>query len=439
MSSTINVVEQFILGLALSRHAEVLEAIEKWDDGYFDEDLHGLIWKLIKDCYKEHKLITVDMVLIESKKEGYKLTDEDLNYIIELADIGSTCMIPGYYLKEFEKHIIKQKLQDLADTAIKAKDGIDLKNKMMELINEDASVVSSKEKKAALIGQGDNEFFAEMERLHEGTVECLETGIDAIDRELIFQPGALITLAAQSGAGKSTFALNLADNLAQSGKQIYIFSLEMSAREIKTKLLSSRLGIPVKEFIKPGENFRDDRVWSRLVLALEELKELPIYVEADDVEFTLSGILSAIHKFISNHRCDLIIIDHIGLIAPPINSKAHKNVLISEITRTFKVLARKLNIPVLIVSQLNRTVSDSKDKRPALHHLKDSSSIEQDSNVVMFIHREHLYDGFSFGSKFEAELIIAKNRFGEVGTSKLNFFGSQSLFTNHKTLTIGSG
>jgi replicative DNA helicase len=238
------------------------------------------------------------------------------------------------------------------------------------------------------------------------------------------QPGNLVIIAARPGIGKSSLATNIARNVAVDGHPVALFSLEMSRFEIGMRLLCAEAHVP-------WDRIRNKRVgpsdWTNVVHAAEILHDAPLHI-VDSGNVNIVDIRAKARRMRTGRTgLDLIIVDYMQLMTSP-NARRPDNRQqeVAEISRSLKLLAKELSIPVVALSQLNRNPESRADKRPQLSDLRESGSIEQDSDVVMFIHRD---DGDP-EKKREAELIIAKHRNGPTGSVKLNFEPALTQFRN---------
>jgi replicative DNA helicase len=241
-----------------------------------------------------------------------------------------------------------------------------------------------------------------------------------------FQPGNLIVIAARPGIGKSSFAVNIARNVATAGEPVAIFSLEMSRWEIGMRLLCSEARVP-------WDRIRNKRVgpndWSAIVTAAGHLHEAPLSI-VDSGNVNIVDIRAKARRMRQGRKgLSMIIVDYLQLMGHPGTGSRRpdsRQQEIAEISRSLKLLAKELSIPVVAISQLNRNPESRADKRPQLSDLRESGAIEQDSDVVMFIHR----DDADPEKKKQAELIISKHRNGPTGSISLNFEPSLTQFRN---------
>jgi replicative DNA helicase len=253
----------------------------------------------------------------------------------------------------------------------------------------------------------------------------LPTGfIDVDDLTSGLQPGNLVVIAARPGVGKSSLATNIARNVAVSGHPVAMFSLEMSRNEIGMRLLCSEAGVP-------WDRIRSKRVephhWSRVVQAAEILHDAPLHI-VDAGNVNIVDIRAKARRMRTGRQgLDLIIVDYLQLMTSALARRPdNRQQEVAEISRSLKLLAKELRIPVVALSQLNRNPEARADKRPQLSDLRESGAIEQDSDVVMFIHR----DDSDPEKKRQTELIVAKHRNGPTGNIRLDFEPSLTQFRN---------
>ncbi|WP_240126275.1 replicative DNA helicase [Thermomonas alba] len=258
-------------------------------------------------------------------------------------------------------------------------------------------------------------------------VTGLPTGYADFDRMTAgLQPTDLIILAARPAMGKTTFALNIAEYAAlKSKKAVAIFSMEMSAEQLALRLISS-LGRVNAKRLKTGD--LEDEDWSRVTGAIAQLSSVKIFI--DDTPALSPEVLRAkARRLKREHDLGLVVIDYLQLMQVPGNSE-NRATEISEISRSLKGLAKELNVPVIALSQLNRSLESRTDKRPLMADLRESGAIEQDADMIVFIYRDEYYNKENSPDKGLAEIIIGKHRNGEVGHFKLKFFGEYTRFDN---------
>jgi len=293
---------------------------------------------------------------------------------------------------------------------------------------------------------------AEQALRREGQVVGVSTGLKDIDRLLGgLHPSDLLIIAGRPSMGKTALATNIAFNAAKAGNTVLFFSLEMSSEQLATRILSEQSGIP-SDRIRRGD-IKDDE-FQRVVVASQELHRTPLFID-DTPALSVSALRTRARRLKRKNNLSLIIVDYLQLMQSGLTRRNDNRVQeISEITRGLKTLAKELNVPVLALSQLSRQVESRDNKRPQLADLRESGSIEQDADVVIFIFREEYYlekdkpireydeDNTRYAEKFEkwqikkaeveniAEVIVAKQRHGPTDNVNLFFDGSLTRFAD---------
>jgi replicative DNA helicase len=255
------------------------------------------------------------------------------------------------------------------------------------------------------------------ERLgRQGAISGLSTGFRELDNQTNgLQPSELVILAARPSMGKTAFVLNLAEAIAdRSQAGVVVFSLEQSKHELAERFLCIRGRLDMHK-LRKGELDEDDR--DKLLRVSHELSELPIFID-DQPGRSMSQIGAICRRLKRKDDIRIVIIDYLQLIEPE-DKRAPREQQIAQITRRLKFLAKELQVPVVALAQLNRGVELREDKRPKLADLRESGAIEQDADIVMFLHRPEMYDPADHPG--EAEVVVAKHRNGPTGIVRLNF------------------
>ncbi len=257
-----------------------------------------------------------------------------------------------------------------------------------------------------------------------GEISGLSTGYPDLDQRLLgMQPGQLIILAARPAMGKTSLALNIAvHSCLQSGLPVAIFSLEMLATELSMRLLTGRAKVDSKRVRKKAFLDTDLR---NIAKATQELSALPIYIN-DSGSTTILDIQSQSRKIKADQGLGLIVIDYLQLMGST-SKTMQREQQIAEISRGLKTMAKELGCPVIGLSQLNRGVESRPNKRPTTADLRESGAIEQDADIVMFVYRDEVYNPDTKEPGI-AEIIVGKNRAGEIGTAKLAWVGAYTSF-----------
>ncbi len=262
---------------------------------------------------------------------------------------------------------------------------------------------------------------------NKGQLTGISTGFTRLDEMTAgLQKGDLIVIAGRPSMGKTTFALNIAENAAFGPKKakVGIFSMEMSRESLAFRMVSS-LGRVDQSHLRVGNI--DGEEWSRVNTAISMMKEAPIYID-DTGALTPTDVRARARRLKREHGLDLIVLDYLQLMQVSGNTE-NRATEISEISRSLKALAKELAVPVIALSQLNRSVEQRTDKKPVMSDLRESGAIEQDADLIMMIYREEVYDK-NTTRKGIADIIIAKQRNGEIGEIALTFLGKYTKFEN---------
>ena len=262
-----------------------------------------------------------------------------------------------------------------------------------------------------------------------GRVTGLETGFMDLDYKTSgLQPSDLILIAARPSMGKTAFVLNLAQQMAfKKDVPVAIFSLEMSKEQLVNRMLSLESHVDAQK-IRTGR--LNDEEWMNLVEGSANIANSKLFID-DTPGITLSAMRSKCRKLKMEHDIQIVIIDYLQLMSGNSGNNASRQQEISDISRGLKALARELNVPVIALSQLSRAVEQRPDHRPMLSDLRESGAIEQDADVVMFLYREGYYNrDLSEAEQRVAEVIIAKQRNGPIGTVNLLWIPELTKFTD---------
>ena len=426
--------EQAVLG-------GLMLAPESWDrvadrisvDDFYRKD-HRLIYRAIEDL--SNKGMPFDAVTLGDWFAANNLGElvGGSGYVIELANATpSAANITAYADIVREKSVLRQMIDvgtEIAGDAF-VPDG----RTSRELLE----VAEQKVFRIAEAGARGRQGFVQMRTavkeafqiLHHryenrGSVTGLPTGfIDLDEMTAGLQPADLIIVAARPSMGKTAFSVNMAEYAAMKTKKaVAVFSMEMSASQLAFRLISS-MGRINQQSLRTGDLAEEE--WPRVTSAITMLSEAKIFID-DTPALSPGELRSRSRRLKREHDLGLIVIDYLQLMQVPGN-KENRATEISEISRSLKALAKELNVPVIALSQLNRSLEQRADKRPMMSDLRESGAIEQDADVIMFIYRDEYYnpDG---GEKGVAEIIIGKQRNGPTGVVKLAFLGQYTKFEN---------
>ena len=269
-----------------------------------------------------------------------------------------------------------------------------------------------------------------IDKLHElkSPITGVPTWFDDFDMKTSgLQKSDLIIVAGRPSMGKTTFAMNIAENAAiKSGVPVAVFSMEMPGEQLAMRMMSS-LGRIDQHRVRTGK--LNDEDWPRLTSAVQILSDAPIYID-DTPGLTPTELRARARRLSREHGLGMIVIDYLQLMQGSANAvRENRTTEISEISRSLKALAKELQVPVIALSQLNRGLEQRTDKRPIMSDLRESGAIEQDADVIVFIYRDEVYNEDS-NDKGIAEILIRKQRNGPIGVTRLAFLGQFTRFEN---------
>ena len=399
------------------------------DDFY--RDAHHTIYEVILQLYEEHE--PADFITICDELERRNKLEEvgGASYITSLINQVPTSGNVEFYGRIVERTAILRRLihaaGQIAAIAYEEGDADIALDRAEQLIFQ----ISQRHARSDFSHMRDilAEYMNKLDQLHErhGSIVGVPTGFTDLDRLTGgLQKSDLIVLAARPGIGKTSLAMSMAHNAAlKYHNSVAFFSLEMSKDQLAQRLLSMDSGID-QQRLRTGRI--EEEEWERIVYAMDTLSEANIWID-DTASITPLEMRSKSRRIHAQHGIDLIIVDYLQLMQATIGGKRNENRVqeISEISRSLKGLARELNIPVLALAQLSRAVESRQSKVPQLSDLRESGSIEQDSDIVMFIYRDDVYNPES-EKKSIADIIIAKHRNGPVGEISLYFQANQTRF-----------
>lgn len=263
---------------------------------------------------------------------------------------------------------------------------------------------------------------------HKGNITGVETGFTDFDRDTSgLQPSDLIIVAGRPSMGKTTFAMNIAGHVAlHKNLPVAVFSMEMSSEQLMMRLISSTAEVNLQK-IRTGDLNDDD--WAKLTQSITKLESSLLFID-DQPALSPTVLRAKARRLAREHgQLGLIVIDYLQLMQVH-GSNENRATEVSEISRSLKSLAKELNVPVIALSQLNRGLEQRPDKRPRMSDLRESGSLEQDSDLIVFIYRDEVYNPDS-PEKGSAEIIIGKQRNGPIGITTLSFQGQFTRFANH--------
>ena len=424
--------EQAVIGSMLTDKDAVVSAIEVLKEDDFYRADNKAIYSAILNLYNRAEPIDIITVKAELETMGKFEQVGGLEYLAELPEKVPTTANSMKYIKIVEE---KSTLRNLIKTA----------NEIIELgydLTEDVDdIMEGAEKKIFNIMQNKNqkgysamkdvlvESFTKLEELYNRKqhITGVPSGFTDLDyRTAGFHGSDLILIAARPAMGKSAFALNIATNAAVKAKiPVAIFSLEMSKEQMVNRILCSEAMVDSNK-VRTGKLEEDD--WTKLAETIGPLSEAEIYID-DTPGISVMEIRAKCRKLKLEKNIGMVVIDYLQLVQGSNKRNGSREQEISEISRSLKILAKELNVPVIALSQLSRAVEQRPDHRPMLSDLRESGAIEQDADIVMFLYRDDYYNEDS-EKKGIAEVIIAKHRGGSTGTVDLLWLGSYTKFVD---------
>jgi replicative DNA helicase len=424
--------EQAVLGGLMLDERAWERIADKLDEQDFYRKDHRLIFRAIGEL--SNKNLPCDAVTLGEWFESNGLAElvGGTTYVVQLANsTPSAANITAYAEIVREKSILRQLID--AGTEIVG-DGFQPEGRSSQEILE---IAEQKVFHIAESGARGRKGFVPMRAavkeafqiLHQryeskGSVTGLATGFTDLDELTAgLQPSDVIIIAARPSMGKTALAVNIAEHAAlKSKKAVAIFSMEMSASQLAFRLISS-LGRINQQHLRTGDLAEEE--WPRVTSAITLLSDAKIFID-DTPALSPAELRARARRLKREHDLGLIVIDYLQLMAVPGN-KENRATEISEISRSLKAMAKEMNIPVIALSQLNRSLEQRTDKRPVMADLRESGAIEQDADVILFIYRDEYYNPES-NDKGQAEIIIGKQRNGPTGMVKLTFLGQYTRF-----------
>ena len=406
--------EQSVIGACLIDKYSVISAVEQLDkDDFYRED-NKFIFECISNLFARNEPIDIITVKEELSSIGKIDNVGGLEYIATLSDQLPTTANVDKYISIIKEKSTTRKLINMSNEIATLGFNPTTDTQQLTELAERKIFEITQNKDTKGVSRLNDLLIISMNNLEDvmnnGAKKGIPTGFPDIDRRMGGLKGSeLIILAARPGMGKSAFALNIATYVAKKQNiPVLIFNLEMGKDQLTDRIICSEALINSRKY-RNGTVDENDLV--KLMEAMEELSNAPIFID-DNSSITISEIRAKCRKKKMEENIGLIIIDYLQLITPSIN-KASREQEVAEISRSLKILAKELNVPVIALSQLSRANEKrNADKRPVLSDLRDSGSIEQDADIVLFIHREDYYDKTTENQRI-AEIIFAKHRSGE--------------------------
>ncbi len=425
--------EQAVLGSILIDPRCVSEVIDKLraDDFYIRQNKE--IYETIYAMFNYSLTIDPVTVLENMRKNGYYDENQSRGYILQLMDTTPTAANVGDYIDILkDKTLLRQVAEAASGLLAMVQEGSGTGQDILEAAEQRVYAIRQGRSFQGLvpISQVIIDVYSRLEELaaSDSAIPGLSTGLRDLDRAISgLNNSDLILLAARPGMGKTSMALNiLLDAGKRSGKKVAFFSLEMSREQLALRLISSECFVDNKKLVT-GKLTDDD--WESVAAAADSLNRSTILID-DNSGVTVADILAKCRRV---EDLGLIVIDYLQLMQSAGGRSGsrgeNRQQIVSDISRSLKIMAKELNVPVLCLSQLSRANESRQDKRPMLSDLRESGAIEQDADIVLFLYREGYYNKDAENPNL-AECIIAKNRHGETGTVELQWTPEFTTFTD---------
>ena len=425
--------EESILSAILIDNNTLIDIIEILSADDFYKTAHQIIFSAIETLYAKSE--PVDLVTLANILREMDSLDKigGAAYLAHLVDTVPMAVNARHYARIIHDKATLRRLIERSNTV--------MRRCFEDSGNVDAIIEFAQSAVFEITEGKSSQAFAPISKIIEANIDALEerqgnrslvtgvtTGFSKLDTLTSgFQNSDLIILAARPAMGKTAFALNMARNAAvEGGVPVAVFSLEMSKEQLSMRMLCAEARVDSSR-IRSGFLNQDD--WNRITDAAGRLTEAPIFID-DSPDISTTSIRTKSMRMKMDKGLGLIIVDYLQLMRGSVNTE-RRDLEISDISRSLKILAKELNVPVVALSQLNRKLEERSDKRPQLSDLRESGALEQDADLVAFIYRDEVYNRDENNpQRGTAEIILAKQRNGPTGVAHLAFLKSYTRFEN---------
>ncbi len=427
--------EQSVLGGLFLDKDSLIKVVERVQaDDFYRQD-HRIIYKAIIDLDNDGK--PFDLVTVAEWLESHQQLDEvgGLSYLAALAENTPSASNVGVYADIVRKRSV---LRQLISATVKINETVFnpmgfSSEQILDFAEQAVFEIAEQENRGRRAYQNIKDLLVSaLDRVDEiyrkkTPITGIATGFDDFDeRTAGLQNSDLVIIAGRPSMGKTAFAINIAEHaVIKQELSVVVFSMEMPGEQLAMRMMSS-LGRVDQHKVRTGK--LDDQDWPRLTSAVTLLKDKNLFID-DTPALTPVELRSRCRRIAREHKLDLIIIDYLQLMQIPGTSE-NRATEISEISRSLKAMAKELKVPVVALSQLNRSLEQRPNKRPVMSDLRESGAIEQDADVIVFIYRDEVYNDDT-ADKGVAEIILSKQRNGPIGTVKLAFLGQFTRFENY--------
>ncbi|MCX8033698.1 MAG: replicative DNA helicase [Thermodesulfovibrio sp.] len=433
--------EQAVLGAIILEGESITKAIEILSPEDFYREAHRKIYNSMLELFNKNEPIDLITITEHLRDKGELEEVGGLPYLSTLATVVPTAANIRYHAKLVrEKALMRAVIRACTEIVTKVYEEPEDAEEMLDYAEKLIFEISEKRTNTSLF---------QMKEVVKSTLKMIEsmyerkaviTGIPSGFKDLDeltsgFQPGDLIIIGGRPGMGKTAFSLNIAQHVSvELGEPVAFFSLEMSKEQIGFRLFSS-LAMVNASALRKG--FIGKRDWERVTEAAVKLSEAPIYIDDASQMSVLEIRAKARRLKMEKGKLSLIIIDYLQLMRSR-TAYDRREQEISEISRSLKAMAKELKVPVIALSQLNRSVEKTTDRRPTLANLRESGAIEQDADVIIFLYRDEVYNKKNTANKGKAEVIVAKQRNGPTDTVYLTFLSDYTRFLDFTDKYMGT-
>ena len=433
--------EQAVLGAIILEGESITKAIEILSSDDFYREAHRKIYLAMLELFDKNEPIDLITITEHLKDKGELEEVGGLSYLSTLATVVPTSANIRYHAKLVrEKALLRSLIRACTEIATKIYEEPEDVEEMIDYAERLIFEISEKRTNTNFYQMKDvvKQTFRIIESMYDrkAVITGVPSGFKDLD-ELTsgFQPGDLIIIGGRPGMGKTAFSLNIAQHVCvELGEPVAFFSLEMSKEQIAMRLLSS-LSMVNASALRKG--FISKRDWERLTDSAVRLSEAPIYIDDSSQMSVLEIRAKARRLKMEKGKLSLIIIDYLQLMRSR-TAYDRREQEISEISRSLKAMAKELKVPVIALSQLNRSVEKTTDRRPTLANLRESGAIEQDADVIIFLYRDEVYNKKNPANKGKAEVIVAKQRNGPTDTVYLTFLSDYTRFLDFTDRYMGT-
>lgn len=420
--------ETGVIGGLFIEPSLISEAAAAVNPEEFYSDCNEIVFRLMLELYHSNK--PIDFVTIEELAIRKGVLDKfgGLNYLRECTDRTASSANVVYYSKIVHENALKRGLLQFSRRLekISLDETLDCYEQLEVAEREFMQLATGKQQQSErMLSEVLARTIDKIERRANNEIPYLRTGFEEVDTMLGgLEPNYLVIVAARPSMGKTAFAMNIAENVARMRTPVYVASIEQSDTEIGERMLSGYCGIDSRKF--KGKTFLNQDEWNEMYAGMDRLAAANIMI-SDASSQSPSQIASGVRRFARKYGAPVTIIDHVGLVEVTGDlKKDQRHQQLKIITRQFKMLSKEIGQPVIVLCQLNREVTKRENNKPRMADLKESGGIEENADVVVLLHRPEYYDPED--QPGVAEVFIAKNRNGAVGTCKLTFNPAYTRF-----------